>query len=247
MKQELQTIYYNGRPIKSFPHGKHRSAWVYYHGEKIGKDEKGRGYEIHHIDGNHSNNLPWNLKLVTIEEHYAIHFEQQDWGACLLMAKRMILDPIEFSRISKLSNKLRVEDRTHHLLKDNRKESVRYGGITSETASRVNSKRVEDRTHNWLKDKNGNSLSSERVKKRTHNWLKENRKPGVVYGFTSESAKEITKKSIEAGTHNSVKDNPAKQRWKCTVTGKITNKRTFTMMAKKEGLGKWPHELERVK
>lgn len=29
-----------------------------------------KGYEIHHIDGNHSNNIPSNLMAVTAEEHY---------------------------------------------------------------------------------------------------------------------------------------------------------------------------------
>lgn len=248
MKPTLQTIYYNDRPVKHFPKGRHRSAWSYYHDEEIGKDEKGRSYEVHHIDGNHSNNLPWNLKLVTIEEHYAIHYEQKDWGACLLMAERMELDLAEVSRVSKLSNEQRVKDGTHHLLSENRKDGVRYGRpITSEAATRLNAERVKDGTHNWLKDENGNSLSSERVKKRTHNFLKENRKPGVQYGVTSEQAKEITKKAIEAGTHNSVRDNPQKQKWKCLVTGKVTNKRTFTVMAKQEGLDKWPHQLERIK
>lgn len=247
MKNELQTVYYNGRPVKFFPKGRHRGAWTYYNGKNIPKDEKGRSYEVHHIDGNHSNNLPWNLKLVTIEEHYAIHYEQRDWGACLLMAERMELPVDEVSRMSKLSNEQRLENGTHHLLKENRKEDVRYGGITSEKSSYENAKRIKNKTHNFMKDENGVSQSSERVKNKTHNFLKENRKPGVQYGVSSEKAKEITKRRIENGTHNSVSDNPSKQKWKCLVTGMIKNKRGFTLLAKKEGLSKWPHELERIK
>ena len=45
-------------------------------------DEEGRTFDIHHIDGNHSNNSPQNLKAVTIKEHYDIHYLQEDWSAC---------------------------------------------------------------------------------------------------------------------------------------------------------------------
>jgi hypothetical protein len=40
----------------------------------IPKDSDGRSYDIHHIDGDHSNNHPSNLKAVTIQEHYDIHY-----------------------------------------------------------------------------------------------------------------------------------------------------------------------------
>ena len=32
-----------------------------------------KGYDVHHIDGNHENNRPENLKLLTPEEHAEIH------------------------------------------------------------------------------------------------------------------------------------------------------------------------------
>ena len=43
----------------------------------IPKDKDGRSYEIHHIDGNNSNNSPENLKAVSIEEHYYIHLDRK--------------------------------------------------------------------------------------------------------------------------------------------------------------------------
>ena len=44
------------------------------HYGQIPLDEEGRSYDIHHIDGNHNNNDISNLKAVTIQEHYDIHY-----------------------------------------------------------------------------------------------------------------------------------------------------------------------------
>ena len=48
------------------------------HNGPIPKEDNGRSYEIHHIDGNHFNNDPSNLKAVSIQEHYDIHYSQGD-------------------------------------------------------------------------------------------------------------------------------------------------------------------------
>ena len=75
---------------------------------KIPKDSDGRSYEVHHVDGNHSNNLPENLRALTIQEHYAIHYSQGDWAACQAIAIRMTQTPKEFSELCKLAAKQRV-------------------------------------------------------------------------------------------------------------------------------------------
>ena len=85
----------------------YRKIWESVNGE-IPKDEFGRSYEIHHIDGNHSNNDIANLRLVTIEEHYSIHFDQGDYAACHMIAKRMAKSTEELSRAISALNKLRT-------------------------------------------------------------------------------------------------------------------------------------------
>ena len=57
----------------------------------IPKDENGRSFEIHHIDGNHKNNHISNLMCVSIDQHYDIHISQNDWWAALMIAKRMFM------------------------------------------------------------------------------------------------------------------------------------------------------------
>ena len=56
---------------------------------KIPVDERGRSYEIHHIDGDRNNNAVENLKCVTIEEHYEIHLSQGDYAAANLILNRL--------------------------------------------------------------------------------------------------------------------------------------------------------------
>lgn len=85
----------------------YRKIWESVNG-KIPKDDFGRSYEIHHIDGNHLNNDITNLKLVTIEEHYSIHFNQGDYVACHMIAKRMAQTPKELSQVISDLNKLRT-------------------------------------------------------------------------------------------------------------------------------------------
>ena len=103
----------------------------------IPKDDNGRSYEIHHIDGNHSNNVPENLTCVSIQQHYNIHFSQSDWGACFLMAQKMGHSPEEISELNRKQNQSRILNGTHNLLK-------------REDGSSLTSDRVKKGTHHWL-------------------------------------------------------------------------------------------------
>lgn len=73
-----------------------------------------KGYEIHHIDGNHSNNIPSNLMAVTAEEHYYIHESRGDWAACLLIkSQRLNSTYKERSELARKANIQRLNDGVH--------------------------------------------------------------------------------------------------------------------------------------
>lgn len=85
----------------------YRKIWEQNNG-KIPVDDQGRTYEIHHKDGNNRNNTLENLMCVSIEEHYAIHYEQGDWQACLMMSERMKLTPAEKSELASRCNRSKI-------------------------------------------------------------------------------------------------------------------------------------------
>ena len=100
----------------------YRKIYENHHGP-IPKDSDGRSYHIHHIDGNHHNNSIDNLKAVSIEEHYQIHYSQGDWGACVKLAAIINLSEEERADIAQRvgqinrahQNKL-VKEGKHHWL-----------------------------------------------------------------------------------------------------------------------------------
>ena len=112
----------------------YRKIWETSYG-KIPKDSDGRSLEIHHINGNHDDNTIENLKLVTIKEHYDIHFYQGDYVACHLIAKRMSQDPKELSKIISDLNKKRVGALNPFYGKTHTKETI---AILKEKSSGAN-------------------------------------------------------------------------------------------------------------
>jgi hypothetical protein len=139
----------------------------------IPKDETGRTYDIHHIDGNRKNNKPENLKAVTIQEHYDIHYAQGDYGACYRLAiHNMKLSPEELSLLAYNTQKRLVNEGTHHFL----------GGEVSRS---INAERVRNGTHNFL----GGDLQRERAKNGTHPFLGGN------------IQREMNRRTLAAGTH----------------------------------------------
>ena len=179
----------------------HRQIYKKFHGT-IPKDSEGRSYEVHHIDGNHENNDIANLKAVSLQEHYDIHYQQGDYYACWMIARKLKVPPEELSRIAKLSADERVKNKTHHLLKENREK---VGFDNSKHANDSSKLRIELGTHNFL---GSNNPSYERVKKGTHHLL----------------GGSVQKKQIAEGKHAS------QVQWTCEVCKKTgRGKGNYTM------------------
>ncbi len=99
----------------------YRDVYERHHG-KIPIDENGRTYDIHHIDGDRTNNSIENLVALSIHEHYMIHYNQQDWGACLLISRDMVMSSEERSILSTKNNNQRVLNGTHNWVGQNHKK-----------------------------------------------------------------------------------------------------------------------------
>ena len=123
----------------------YRKIWTDAHGP-IPTDDSGRSYEIHHLDKNHSNDALENLQLVTIQEHYDIHFSQGDWGACQRIAQRMDTSPEVKSKLASNLQNERVRNGTHQWL----------GG---EMQREVCRRQVENGTHAWQRSKHQKDLA----------------------------------------------------------------------------------------
>lgn len=147
-------------------------------------DSDGRTYEIHHIDGNHDNNDPSNLKAVSIQEHYEIHYSQGDYWAALRIAEKMKLSKNELSSIATLNNKKRVKNGTHPFQ-------------TKTDGTNLQTEKVKDGIHHFLLRNDGTSLSSDLVAAGTHHLLKQN--GGDVLAQKNNQIR------VEKGTHNLLK------------------------------------------
>jgi hypothetical protein len=183
---------------------KHRKIYESYYGP-IPKDQFGRSMEIHHIDGDHNNNDINNLKLVSIEEHYQIHLEQEDYGACTVMSHRMKLSPEEISLLSSKCQQNLVKTGKHHWLgsKHNRYlvESGQHPFLNKEAARNRNLKRIAEGRHNLTGDKNP---VHQLINAGQHHFQTDN----------------PSKKMIENGTHHFLNNHPNKLQVTCPHCGK---------------------------
>lgn len=160
----------------------------------IPKDSNGRSYDIHHIDSNRKNNNPSNLKSVSIQEHYDIHYAQEEWTACILIALRLDLTPKEISDLAREFNHRRVKNGTHpfvggEIQRRTHREKLLDGTHHMLQENNQSRQRVNNNTHNLLKRPDGTSTTSDRVIAGTHNWL----------------GPENNLKNIKNGTHPFVK------------------------------------------
>jgi len=188
---------------------KHRIVWESVNGP-IPKDDNGRSYEVHHIDGNHKNNDISNLILVTIEEHYRIHFIQEDWNACRLIALRMSISPEEISTLSSLSAIKRVQEGTHHFLKGGPREDLK--GNNNPMKRPEVAKKVSDNS-----------------KGKPRNWTDKRTQADINRrGIKLQLSEEGLRKKKEQGRRQFTLNNPAKIKLNCDHCGKIVDKGNFT-------------------
>lgn len=168
----------------------------------IPKDENGRCYEIHHIDGNRSNNNITNLKAVSIKEHYDIHYAQKDWGACFRISQRLKLSPKEKSFISSQCQKKRLLNGTHPWLngEPSRQRELKkiiegtHPFIQSGFASKREFKKVREGRHPFVGGKIQSKSNQQRLKNKTHHLLGHN----------------YNRIRLDNGTH------PSQLKWICT-------------------------------
>lgn len=157
----------------------HRRLYKKWHGS-IPTDEYGRTYDIHHKDGNHANNSPENLIAIPIQEHYDIHYKNQDYSACALIAARLKMSVEEISKLTSMAARKRVEEGTHHWLSkehsENVKSSIRrrvedgtYHMLGGEIQKDFQLKRSYNKTHQW----NGPDHNYDKIKNGTHSSQKE--------------------------------------------------------------------------
>lgn len=182
----------------------------------IPKEANGRSYEIHHIDGNHRNDSPENLKAITIQEHYNIHYARGDWSACLYIAARLSMTPEELSSLSKQAQQKRIDEGTHNFL-------------SGEIQRKTQKKRVSNRTHNFQLRSDGSSISADRVADGTHNFLdgeisRQTQKRRVEQGIHNllgpENNRKKNAKQLLDGTHNFLTNHPSKTKITCPHCGK---------------------------
>ena len=166
----------------------YRLIYEKYYGP-IPKEPNGRTYEIHHIDGNHSNNDPLNLRAVTIQEHYDIHYSQGDFAAChLMMIQRMNKTPEEIKDMNRRAQLKLMEEGRHHFVGESNPSVV---------ASR-------NKTHSWMGDTNPSVIA---VRNKTHRWLgpEHNKKminDGIHPFLGGEMQRRTQRELVENGTHH---------------------------------------------
>lgn len=135
------------------------------HFGKIPKDENGRTYEIHHIDGNRKNNSIDNLKAVSIQEHYDIHYKQGNYSACIRILDRMNLSVEEISKKATEINIQRAKEGKHPSQTQEFKDKMRV----------IKLKELEAGNHTFCNKENlakwAKKGSMERVKNGTHHFL----------------------------------------------------------------------------
>jgi len=142
----------------------------------IPKDNHGRSYQIHHIDGDKNNNNIENLLCLSIEAHYQLHLSQHEFAAARLLAIQMNRSPEEISELSKRvirkTNQRMIRDGSHPWLGPMHNQKKNAKAIANGThhflGPQNNRKRIEDGTHHFLNSEVQSRIAKNAVAKGTN-------------------------------------------------------------------------------
>lgn len=181
---------------KSTTQVNYRKIYEQHYGP-IPKDEKGRSYEIHHIDGNRNNNDISNLIALSVEDHYLVHFKQGDWAACLKMAYKLSLSGEQISELARQASYKRLKEGTHPFQTEYvrmqsrlRVQNGTHNFLDSESQRAKQLKRLNDGTHTWIQPGFASKRELEKVAKGTHPFV------------GGEESRKINSSRVQNGTHN---------------------------------------------
>jgi len=128
----------------------YRKLWEQHYGP-IPKDKNGRTFDIHHIDGNRTNNSLDNLICLSIEDHYKIHMDQfektkseKEFASLVFLSKR-INRPLEnltgWTRThetrEKIRKKLKDKKRPSEVIEKMRSKLIGYKWSEQDIRARV--------------------------------------------------------------------------------------------------------------
>jgi hypothetical protein len=149
----------------------YRKIYEHHHGPIL-KEPNGRAYEVHHIDGNHSNNNPANLTLLTIAEHLQAHLDNNDWGGAQAVKMRMNCSPQEISEFARQMQLKLVAEGRHHMKQENNPSRQRVdNGTHNFLGGAIQKQKVANRTHHLLSGEIQRKNTAKRIKNKTHNLL----------------------------------------------------------------------------
>ena len=156
----------------------YRKIWEKHNGP-IPRDDKGRSYEIHHLNGDRNDNRLSNLTCISAEEHYKIHLEQGDYGAAFRIAQRLEVDPDVKSKLMTESNKQRVLKGDHPFLDPEVKQKAQKSvqeRVKNNTQGFQN-KEVVKKAIKAKKEKYTHEELSHQVKTGWEKWKEKNNNP----------------------------------------------------------------------
>lgn len=134
----------------------------------IPNDNNNIPFDIHHKDGDRTNNSIENLEALSVQDHYNRHYEQGDWGACFALANRITMSFEERSALSKLVQARNIERGVHNFLK--RPDGNSVGRDTARRLAKEGNHLFQtERAKQWRAD----NAQKQAIRLKTNGWSKE--------------------------------------------------------------------------